>query len=113
MDNWAVSNNCEEVLVFDSAVPPGAFRASLCESGVVIYTAHSTNVRDGLALLVRAKSGMLSRLEAGPSRFYPPAHTVSALRKKLEKDPNATLDLYDALARTLPNADVVSVLLVL
>lgn len=99
--------------MFDSAVPPGDFRTSLCESGVVIYTTYPTNVRDGLALLVRAKSGVFSRLEAGPSRFYPPARAIGALRQKLERDPNATLDLYDALARTMPNADVESVILVL
>jgi hypothetical protein len=113
MDNWAISNDCSEVMVFDKAVAPGAFQASVCESGVVIYTTHPTNVRDGLALLVRHKTDMLARLEAGPTRFYPPVRTISALSKKLKQDPNSTLDLYDALARTLPNADVENVLLLL
>ncbi len=113
MDNWAISNNCSEVMVFDKAVAPGAFQASVCESGVVIYTSHPTNVREGLTLLVRHKTDMFARLEAGPTRFYPPVRAISALSKKLKQDPNSTLDLYDALARTLPNADVENVILLL
>jgi hypothetical protein len=113
MDNWAISNNCSEVMVFDKVVAPGAFQASVCESGVVIYTSHPTNVREGLTLLVRHKTDMFARLEAGPTRFYPPVRTISALSKKLKQDPNSTLDLYDALARTLPNTDVENVLLLL
>lgn len=113
MDDWAVSNNCSEVMVFDKAVAPGAFQASVCESGVVIYTAHPVNVREGLTLLVRHKNDMFARLEAGPTRFYPPARAVSVLCKKLKQDPNSTLDLYDALSRTLSNADVENVLLLL
>jgi len=113
MDNWAISNNCSEVMVFDKVVAPGAFQASVCESGVVIYTSHPTNVREGLTLLVRHKNDMFARLEAGPTRFYPPARTISVLYKKIKQDPNSTLDLYDALARTLSNADVENVLLLL
>jgi hypothetical protein len=113
MDNWAISNDCSEVMVFDKAVAPGAFQASVCESGVVIYTTHPTNVRDGLALLVRQRTNAFSRLEAGPTRFYPPTSTILTLCEKLKQDPNSTLELYDALARTLSNADVENVLLLL
>ena len=113
MDNWAVSNNCSEAMVFDKAVAPGAFQASVCESGVVIYTAYPTNVREGLTLLVRHKNDMFARLEAGPTRFYPPVRMIPILCKKLKQDPNSTLDLYDAMARTLPSGDVENVLLLL
>lgn len=113
MDSWALSNNCSEVMVFDKAVAPGAFQASICESGVVIYTTHPTNTREGLALLVRHKTDVFSRLEGGPTRFYPPVRMIPILCKKLERDANSTLDLYDALARTLPSADVENVLLLL